>query len=62
MARKEPSRVKDPICGKEIEIALASAVSHYKGLTYYFCSEECKKCFEEEFGRYLEETPKGYSH
>jgi YHS domain-containing protein len=54
---------QDPVCGIEVDEATAPASIEYKRQTYYFCSEECKKQFEEEMGEYLEESPpKGYSH
>ena len=34
--------VKDPICGKEVDTLRARAVGIYGGVTYYFCSQECK--------------------
>jgi YHS domain-containing protein len=34
--------VKDPICGKEVDTLRARAVGIYGGVTYYFCSPECK--------------------
>jgi P-type Cu+ transporter len=39
------ARVKDPVCGMEIDRALAEARATHEGKTYYFCSEECKKIF-----------------
>lgn len=38
--------VKDPVCGMEIDKALAKSRVTYLGETYYFCSEECKKTFK----------------
>jgi Cu+-exporting ATPase len=35
-------RVKDPICGKEVDPLRARAVGIFGGVTYYFCSPECK--------------------
>lgn len=34
--------VKDPICGKDVDTLRARAVGIYGGVTYYFCSQECK--------------------
>jgi YHS domain-containing protein len=34
--------VRDPICGKEVDTLRARAVGIYGGVTYYFCSAECK--------------------
>jgi Cu+-exporting ATPase len=40
------AKVKDPICGMEIDKASAASRITYTGQTYYFCSEECKKTFK----------------
>jgi YHS domain-containing protein len=40
---KDDSRiVKDPICGKDVDTLRARAVGIFGGVTYYFCSQECK--------------------
>ncbi len=36
----------DPVCGMEVDPAKAAGKSLYKGKTYYFCSEGCKKKFD----------------
>lgn len=41
------AKVKDPVCGKEIDKALAEARATHEGQTYYFCSEECKNIFKQ---------------
>ncbi len=40
--------VKDPVCGMEIEPESAFAVREHMGKTYYFCSENCVKQFDED--------------
>ena len=40
------AKVKDPVCGMEIDKASATSRITYLGQTYYFCSEECKKTFK----------------
>lgn len=42
---------KDPVCGMECEEG--KICSEYKGKTYCFCSEGCKKSFEQDTERYL---------
>jgi len=37
--------VKDPICGKDVDTLRARAVGIFGGVTYYFCSQECKAKF-----------------
>ncbi|MGZ3407992.1 MAG: YHS domain-containing protein [Polyangia bacterium] len=34
--------MKDPICGKDVDTLRARAVAIYGGVTYYFCSADCK--------------------
>src|SRR3954467_391296 len=38
----ESRMVKDPICGKDVDTLRARAVGIFGGVTYYFCSAECK--------------------
>ena len=38
--------VVDPVCGMTIDPAKAAGKSEYKGTTYFFCSEHCKKTFD----------------
>jgi YHS domain-containing protein len=39
--------VKDPICGKEVDTLRARAVGIFGGVTYYFCSAECKAQYKD---------------
>ena len=41
---------KDPICGMEVEEG--KICSEYKGKKYSFCSESCKKSFEQDPEKY----------
>jgi YHS domain-containing protein len=46
---------KDPICGMDVDekrAAAAGRTSEYKGTTYYFCSDGCKKDFDKEPGKF----------
>ena len=50
-------KVKDVVCGMTIDPAKAKGgKSEYKGKTYYFCSEDCKKKFDKEPAKYAEKT------
>lgn len=42
---------KDPICGMEVKDLKNSPSSEFKGEVYYFCSEQCKKVFNERTGQ-----------
>ena len=48
--------VVDPVCEMEIEESDAEATVEYLGEVFYFCSENCKKAFEEDPESYLEEA------
>ena len=37
----------DPVCGMQVDPSLAPAQSLYEGKSYYFCSVECKRTFDE---------------
>ena len=41
-------KVKDPVCGMEIDPDKAAGTSTYLGKTYYFCSADCKATFDKE--------------
>jgi YHS domain-containing protein len=45
-------KVKDPVCGMEIDAEKAAAKTDYQGKTYYFCMEGCKQKFLAEPGKY----------
>jgi len=46
-------KVKDPVCGMEVEVKKAEFKSEYNGNTYYFCSSYCKEEFEREPTKYF---------
>lgn len=39
---------KDPVCGMQVDSKTAKFKSNFKGKTYYFCSEQCKKSFDQK--------------
>lgn len=45
-------KTTDPVCGMTVEPRTAAAEVEHEGETYYFCSEGCRKAFEEEPERY----------
>ncbi len=45
----------DPVCGMTVEIAGARHTSVYAARTFYFCCPACKREFEREPERYLQE-------
>lgn len=42
------AKVTDPVCGMQIDPDKAAGKSEYRGQTYRFCSESCKKAFDVE--------------
>jgi P-type Cu+ transporter len=49
-------KVRDAVCGMEIDPAKAAAKSEFQGDTYYFCSTGCKSKFDEDAARYSAES------
>ncbi|TAK22750.1 MAG: YHS domain-containing protein [Chloroflexota bacterium] len=47
-------RVKDPVCGMDIDPATARHTSAHEGQTYYFCAPGCKRAFDGEPDKYLD--------
>ncbi|HEX6540778.1 MAG TPA: YHS domain-containing protein [Ktedonobacterales bacterium] len=43
----------DPVCGMEVDTAMAAGTSEYQGQTYYFCSTGCKRRFDSDPESYL---------
>jgi YHS domain-containing protein len=43
----------DPVCGMQVNKALAPARMEYRGQTYCFCVDECRQKFAANPGRYL---------
>ena len=49
----QEGKEKDPICGMMVEVKTAKFKSMYKNTAYYFCSEHCKKQFDESPADYV---------
>lgn len=47
-----PTFSRDLVCGKAIDEAKAAGKVTHLGVTYYFCSKDCKERFEESPGSY----------
>ena len=45
---------RDPVCGMDVDEKTAAATAEYQGTTYYFCAPGCKKAFEKEPEKYLQ--------
>lgn len=46
-------RVKDPVCGMDIDPRHAAATANYGGTRYYFCSTSCRDKFQQAPRRYV---------
>jgi YHS domain-containing protein len=46
---------RDPVCDMEVDEETAIYKSEYKGTTYYFCAPGCKKAFDNNPEKYIEE-------
>ncbi len=44
---------KDPVCGMDVDEKNAPATLVYKGKTYYFCTQACKRAFERNPQKYV---------
>ncbi len=44
---------RDVVCGMDVEEGKAAAVSEYRGKKYFFCSEYCKRKFDQNPEKYL---------
>ncbi len=49
---------KDRVCGMQVDKKSPAGVSEYKGETYYFCSPGCKKEFDRNPQKYLQNEDK----
>jgi len=38
---------KDPVCGMDVDPATVQHKSEHEGKTYYFCSSDCKRKFDQ---------------
>ena len=52
------SRVKDPVCGMEIDVASAATARQLGKQTFYFCSQSCAEKFDADPARYLDQASK----
>ena len=55
-------KVKDLVCGMEIDAATAAGTSEYEGQIYYFCGMGCKKAFDANPGEYSAKDHGAHDH
>jgi len=46
-------KVTDPVCGMKLAAAKTVATVEHRGCTIYFCTQMCKRLFEEDPSRYV---------
>jgi YHS domain-containing protein len=49
------NQVKDPVCGMMVDPDTAPAHTTYESQEVYFCSHECRRQFETESARYVDQ-------
>ncbi len=47
----------DPVCGMNVSPQKKNLAASYKGTTYYFCAEACRKTFTKRPDKYLGAKP-----
>ncbi len=47
--------MKDPVCGMDVTADNAAGQSEYQGETYYFCCQSCKRDFDADPERYVQQ-------
>ena len=53
---RQPSSVRDPVCGMEINPQHAAATTAYQGQTFYFCRVQCQEQFDQSLERVCESS------
>lgn len=48
--------VMDPVCGMQIDESQAAAQLVYEGRVIYFCSQDCRRTFENAPGEFVENS------
>jgi P-type Cu+ transporter len=48
----------DPVCGMQVNEQNAAGWSAHQGKTFYFCSESCKKQFDQDPESYVQTEPR----
>lgn len=51
--RIEENMAADPVCGMDVPTENAGFIVCYKGVSYYFCAEACRRAFEKNPQKYL---------
>jgi YHS domain-containing protein len=46
---------RDPVCGRQVDEKTATARINYKGREYQFCSQDCKRQFDQRPESYAQQ-------
>ena len=57
--RSKGGRMKDPVCGRNVEAVTVAAETQYDGKTYRFCSDDCYQEFMLDPAEYAGEQAEG---
>lgn len=52
VSEDQDGKVHDPVCDMEFAVRKAAATVEYQGTRYYFCTDACRRQFEQEPDRY----------
>lgn len=55
-AYQDENMETDPVCGMPVNRNWAAATAEYGGKRYYFCIDDCRRRFDEEPSRWVQET------
>jgi YHS domain-containing protein len=53
---EKAKKVKDLVCGMDVDRSPDTLNTRYKGKTYYFCSKQCMKSFEANPEEYIHKS------
>jgi len=59
IGQAEPAKAVDPVCGMEVDRATAGESIEHDGVSYHFCSADCRSAFERDPARYKAEMTHG---
>ena len=48
----------DPVCGMQVDDQKSTAKSQFQGTNYYFCSDDCKRKFDQQPQQYAAKAGK----
>ena len=51
--QSQAKTAKDVVCGMSVKVADAKYMSDHQGTVFYFCSETCKKKFDQDPAKYV---------